>query len=560
MITVGDFLIEELLERGVRHIFGVPGDTVLDFYKQLERRKEQERARGGTRYLETVNTCDEQGAGFAADSYARLNGLGVVCVTWDVGGLKVANAAAEAYAERTPLLIISGAPSHTAVRDFPRVHHLFRHFRSQLKIFQELTEAASALKNPKDAGLEIVRLLDLAQRERGPVYLEAPADLFVQPYEGPSRQQLRNLAAAPGPTSDPDNLHDAVTLSRQLLEKDGANPVILAGVELHRFDLQRDLRALVDKTQMPVAANLLGKSVLDEAHPCYIGVYWGRLSAENVRQQVEESRCVLQLGVLWTDMELGFAETALRSQYCIQAKRHSVQIGLHEFDRVWLGDFLRELARQLPAATVQRPPRQLPRWETSDRRITIKRLFERLNAFLTADTVVVADAGDSLFGSRDLITRENNEFVSPAYYLSMGFAVPAGVGAQLALRADRPRCRPLVLVGDGAFQMTGMELSTAVRYGCNPIVVVLNNDGYTTERFHTDGEFNNLVRWNYSRLHEVLGSGRGCLVETERDLDRALAEAEEYQESFYLIDVRLERFDASDALQRLWSHLRESNG
>jgi TPP-dependent 2-oxoacid decarboxylase len=98
-----------------------------------------------------------------------------------------------------------------------------------------------------------------------------------------------------------------------------------------------------------------------------------------------------------------------------------------------------------------------------------------------------------------------------------------------------------------------MELSTAVRYGCNPIVVVLNNDGYTTERFHTDGEFNNLVRWRYSRLHEVLGSGKGCVVETERDLDAALAEAEAYRESFYLLDVRLDRFDASDALQKLWS-------
>src|SRR5262249_14270595 len=273
MITVGDFLIEELLERGVRHIFGVPGDTVLDFYQQLDRRKRDELARGGSRFLETVTTCDEQGAGFAADSYARLNGLGVVCVTWDVGGLKVANAAAEAFAERTPLVIISGAPSHTACRDFPRVHHLFRHFRSQLKIFQELTEAASALKNPKDAGLEIFRLLDLAQRERGPVYLEVPADLFAQPYDGPSREQLLNVAARLAPVSDPDNLHDAVALTRQLVEKDGANPVILAGVELHRFDLQQELRALVDKTQMPVAANLLAKSVIDEAHPCYLGVY-----------------------------------------------------------------------------------------------------------------------------------------------------------------------------------------------------------------------------------------------------------------------------------------------
>lgn len=272
ILTVGDFLIEELLQRGVRYLFGVPGDTVLDFYAQIEKKKQAELAKGSNRYLQAVNTCDEQGAGFAADAYARLCGLGVVCVTWDVGGLKVANAAAETLAERTPLVFISGAPSQTLRRDYPRVHHLFRHFRSQLKIFQELTERATALRSSGEAGLEICRLLDFAQREKGPVYLEIPSDLFIQPYDGPPREQLLNLVTTPDTASDPDNLADAVASTKHLLEKADANPVILAGVELHRFGLQRELQALIEKTQFPVVANLLGKSVIDETHPCYLGV------------------------------------------------------------------------------------------------------------------------------------------------------------------------------------------------------------------------------------------------------------------------------------------------
>src|SRR5258708_37011719 len=121
--------------------------------------------------------------------------------------------------------------------------------------------------------------------------------------------------------------------------------------------------------------------------------------------------------------------------------------------------------------------------------LTVKGLFARLNSFLTDEAVVVADVGDALFGASDLHIHDRTEFLGPAYYASMGFAVPAGIGAQVA----NPQRRPLVLVGDGAFQMTGMELSTAVRYKLNPIVMVLNNASYGTERQMQDGPYTDVV-------------------------------------------------------------------
>jgi len=178
-------------------------------------------------------------------------------------------------------------------------------------------------------------------------------------------------------------------------------------------------------------------------------------------------------------------------------------------------------------------------------------LFQRLNAFLTEKTVVVADVGDALFGAADLFIHHRTEFLGPAYYASMGFAVPAGIGAQLA----NPKLRPLVLVGDGAFQMTGMELATAARYDLNPIVVVLNNRGYGTERHIQDGPYNDLWPWNYHRLPEVLGAGRGFEIETEEQLDQALGAAERYTAGFCLLDVQLEPLDRSPALQRLAERL-----
>ena len=127
--------------------------------------------------------------------------------------------------------------------------------------------------------------------------------------------------------------------------------------------------------------------------------------------------------------------------------------------------------------------------------MTSARLFARLNTILDENTVVIADIGDALFGSADLVMSRRTEFISPAYYTSMGFGVPAAVGAGIANRV----ARPLVIVGDGAFQMTGMELSTIVRQGLNPIVIVMNNKGYTTERFLLEGSFNDIQDWAYHK-------------------------------------------------------------
>ena len=170
---------------------------------------------------------------------------------------------------------------------------------------------------------------------------------------------------------------------------------------------------------------------------------------------------------------------------------------------------------------------------------------------LDENMVVVADVGDSLFAAADLTIHGHTEFVSPAYYTSMGFAVPAAVGVQVA----NINLRPLVLVGDGAFQMTGMELSTAVKLGFNPIVMVLNNRGSTTERFLQEGPFNDIPNWNYHRIADFLGAGWGFEVQTEGDLEKALKAALANQDSFSLLNIHLEPDDVSPALTRLAERL-----
>jgi TPP-dependent 2-oxoacid decarboxylase len=536
-LSIGQYLIQQLYANGVRHVFGIPGDYVLGFYDQLSKSK-----------LRLINTCDEQGAGFAADAYARVRGLGAVCVTYCVGGLKVANATAGAFAEKSPVVVISGAPGMKEREKNPLLHHKVREFDTQKKVFDQLTIASTVLSDPQTAFQEIDRVLHAALRYKRPVYIELPRDQVN--VRGIPHHKTPDLHER----SDPKSLREALHEAEEMINA-ARQPVILADVEVHRFGLQDELLKLARKTNIPVAATVLGKSVIGENHPFYLGTYEGAMGREDVRHYLESSDCVILLGAFMTDINLGIYTARLDPARSIYATSEKLSIRYHSYEDVRFKDFLCGLNRlRLRPRRLGKIPRPLPiiphsalHTPRARKPLTVRRLFERLNAFLSDTTVVVADVGDALFGAADLYIRERTEFISPAYYTSMGFGVPASIGAQLA----NPKLRPLVLVGDGAFQMTGMELATVARYRLNPIVILLNNQGYGTERHMQDGPYNDLWPWKYHRLPELMGAGRGFVVQTEGELDRALNEAEAWTKGFCLLEVRLGMLDRSPALDRL---------
>lgn len=529
---IGEYLIDRLFDQGVRHVFGIPGDYVLQFFHQLEQSK-----------LRVVNTCDEQGAGFAADAYARIRGMGAVCITYCVGGLKVANAAAGAFAEKSPVVIISGSPGTNERARNPLLHHKVRDFDTQMKVFEQITCAATVLNDPETAFREIDRVLDAAQTHKRPVYIELPRDMVKVPgIHNFSYPSLRT-------ESDADALKEALRESEEMINA-ARRPVLIAGVELHRYGLQDQLLRLISKTNLPVASTLLSKSVIAETHPCYIGVYEGAMGHESVRTYVESSDCLILLGAPMSDVDLGIFTARLDPSRTISVTSERASLRFHNYDQVLLSDFMQGLIESelepRGAAHIPHPEMPPPFVLSREKKITVARLFQRLNTFIGDDTVVIADPGDAMFAGADLFIRGRTEFVCPAYYTSMGFAVPASLGVQLA----SPSLRPLVLVGDGAFQMTGMEVSSIARYGGNPIIVVLNNQGYGTERPMLDGAFNDVVEWRYSKIPEIVGHGTGYDIYTEGDLDKALHLALENTSSFSILNVHLDRHDVSPALKR----------
>jgi TPP-dependent 2-oxoacid decarboxylase len=537
--TIGEYLLDKLYAAGVAHIFGVPGDYVLKFYDQIVKSP-----------IQHVGTTREDTAAFAADGYARCRGLGALAVTYGVGALSVVNAVAGAHAESSPVVVISGAPGLREQREDPLIHHRFGPFTFQREIFDRITCVAAVLDDPAIAFRQIDRALAAAQLHRRPVYIELPRDVveltgYPMPGESP-----------PAPSSDPAALEEAVAETMSLLDC-ATSPVLLAGVELHRGGLQDTLVQLVDRLRLPIAATLTGKSVIGERHPAYLGIYEGAMGPDAARERVEAADLLLLLGVALNDVDLGVYTARLDPKLMVRASQGEVVIRHHRYPRVQLRDFVPLLikkggpqGRPLPTGI---PGPAAPGFPKPGEPMKIGRLIGRLNEGLTPDMVVVCDVGDCLFAAVELRVHERTEFLASAYYTTMGFGVPAALGAAVA----RPDRRPLVLVGDGAFQMTGTELSTLARIGSNAIVIVFNNAGYSTERFILDGPFNDVAPWRFHRIGELFGEIAGYEAATEDAFEAAFAKALAIRDRPSLIEVRLSPSDPSPAMRRLAQNLRE---
>lgn len=538
--TIGSTLLERLYGLGLRHIFGIPGDYVLSLYQLIEESP-----------IELIGTTREDCAGFAADAYARIRGIGAACVTYCVGGLNTVNAVACAYAERSPVVLLSGSPGLSERLRNPLLHHMVRDFSTQREVFEKITVAATILDDPLTAQREIDRALAALMRYKRPVYLEIPRDLVHAPLGAAPRPRPE-----PGEESDPEALTEAVAEVRAILST-AERPVVLAGAEIHRFGLQGELLQLVERMNVPVASTLLGKSVIREDHPLYVGIYSGTFGRDAVQRFVDEADCMLMLGSILTDIDLGAYPTVLSERRTIHATADRIAVKRHRYEGVRFEEFVRALTRvPLPSF----PSRPLPAFDSAfpempaaDTPVTVRGLFGHLDRRLNAQTVVIADVGEALFGAVDLRVHECAEFLSPAYYTSMGFAVPAAVGTGFAA----PSLRPLVLVGDGAFQMTGTELSTCVRHGQAPIVLILNNHGYSTEREILEGPFNDIPEWRYEKVCDLVGGGVGHKVATHGALVQALDAAMADPKRLHVLNVLLDPTDRSPAMVRLARRLSE---
>lgn len=536
--SVGSFLFDYLHGKGVTHVFGIPGDFALPTFRWLEQSK-----------LKIITMTHEPSVGFAADGYARVHGLGVALVTYCVGGLNMLNSVACAYAEKSPMLVLSGGPSPSDRRADALLHHKVRTFDTQRRIYEEVTCASAVLTDAETAASEIMRVVDEVILQCRPGYIEIPYDVVDMPIKAPAQPNR------PIPTSDPENLAAMMEDATALINS-AKQPVIIADIELHRHGLTDLALALAAKFQIPIASTLLSKSIISETHPLFIGVYSGSLSEAAVQKYVEESDCILMLGAFITDVFLGMNTAHLRRKNTILVTTEKARIAHRTYEQIIFREFLEHLGR---AAITPRHPGNLPQPAPPPLPLTaaektaplsIANFFRLLGLNVGEQNTIVCDTGDALLGAMQLRTRAPSNFLSDAYYLSMGFAVPAAIGVMAA----QPDNKIFVIVGDGAFQMTGTELSTAAKYNMSPIVFILNNDGYGTQRHILDGPFNEIHPWHYTKITELLGYGIARRVTTNGELEAAINEALRAN-TLALIEVVVPRSDSSAALKRMGEEL-----
>jgi len=535
--TIPDHLIARFHELGVENAFGIVGDFALRMFGELS-----------DRGFPVLVTTDEQGAGFAADAYARMRGFGVVASTFGVGGLKIANAAANAWAEQVPLLILSGAPGVLERESEPMLHHRVKDFDTQLRVFTDLTCAQAVLNSPHNAAAEIDRVIRTMISTQRPGYIEVPRDAVLWKIDTSDQSIDPHL-----PVVDLEAQSQAV--QAVLTQLSGhATAAIHAGALIERRDLGDSLFDLATSLGIPVATSSLARGVFPERHDLGLGVYLGALSPAHVVERVEGAEVLLSLGVMQTDLTLGAFTANIDHKRLILVTDTEVTVGYCTYKDVPLWSFLPALvaaAKLEPAGSISVSHTPIPAHETfapTDSANTVERTVAALESHLDSRHGLLLDPGEALFSAVDM--RVPTYAHASAYYATMGYAVPAALGVGVA----DPERRPVVVVGDGAFSMTGLEVAACAFHGVNAIFVVLDNSGYGTQRPILDGPFNDIPSLAVEHLPAVMGTGLGFKVETERELDTALREAVA-SDQVCLIRVIVPKDARSPALTRLGAAL-----
>jgi len=549
------YLFHRLRELGVGHTFGIPGDFVLPVYAV-----QQEVG------MPTIVCAHEPGVGFAADAYARLAGLGVALVTYGPGALNTLNPVACAYAEQSPLLVISGGPEVALRRPELHLHHVIKTFESQLQIYREVTVDAAILDDADSAPETIDRVLCQVVKRKRPGYLEIPRDRVRAPVAAPAaRLELEPTDKASAALTGP---LDELTSEIGAMLAAARRPTLYVGVGVRRHGLTDAVVQLAERLRLPVVTDLLGKASFPEGHPQYAGVYLGALGDPAIRELLDESDCVLGIGVVLTDLGTGFWTQRIDPKARIMIDPDGVQVSYHRYDGLPMTQVVAALLEHLAPSTrpahnfagsVTSPPAAqaaaasdaAPKPGSAGTSvIRVADIIAVLRELDRSRYSFVADVGDSWFISLEL---RADVYVAAGYYSSMGFAIPAALGVGIA----DPSRRPLAIVGDGAFQMTGTELATIVDQGLRAIVLLLNNGGYgMLEAIDGSRPYYERRTWDYPSLARSLGA-EAERVTNASELRAALRRAEDASRA-YLIEAFTAKDDLSPVMSRIRAHIKSA--
>ncbi|MNG74553.1 Indole-3-pyruvate decarboxylase [compost metagenome] len=545
--TVADYLLDRLAQIGIRHFFGVPGDYNLQFLDHVIAHPQ----------IAWVGCANELNAAYAADGYARCKPAAALLTTFGVGELSAVNGIAGSYAEYLPVIHVVGAPALRAQRAGDLLHHSlgdgdFSHFARMAK---EVTVAQASL-TAANAEAEIDRLLTTALFERRPVYLMLPSDVAEAPLASrPAPLVLRQAHLSQA------SLQAFIAAAREMLLP-ARRVSLLADFLAERFGAERVLEQWMNEVDMPHSTLLLGKSVLDETHACFTGTYAGAASDPQVKQLIENADAVINVGVRFTDtITAGFSHH-LPAEKCIDIQPFEARVGRQVFSQIPMRDAVKALHRLTLSLTVQwqlpvikRPELPAPNGSGLDQH----GFWQQIQDFLRPGDIVIADQGTACFGAAALSLPQGCRFIVQSLWGSIGYTLPAAFGAQTA----EPDRRVLLLIGDGAAQLTAQEIGSMLRDGLKPVIFLLNNEGYTVERaIHgPEQRYNDIAQWNWTQLPQALAGEhqvKTLRVTEPEQLRQALREVGDSPQLAF-VEVVLPKMDIPELLDTISRAIQSRN-
>ena len=553
-VTVSAYLATRLCQLDGHHVFGLPGDFSLSMIDEMLT----------VPGVEWVGCTNELNAAYAADAYARARrGVAAVLTTYGVGELSAMNGVAGSYAEDVPVVLVSGMPPSRARADGLLLHHTLAdgdhdHF---VRAYREVT-AAGAVLRAATAVAEIDRMLLTAINECKPVYLGIPADVAVA--RVPAANLALPLRRSPSDPTSVQQFRDALTA----LLAQHPSLTVLAGPRVHRRRLEGELAALADLPGVRIATQAGAKAMLDEAHPASLGTYMGGMTrSEITRDAVDFAPLLVLAGTTLSDVLTGLFTHRFTPEDAVELGFETARIGASLFHGVRMEDAVRilhetaagrDFAPLPPLPPLTRP--EVAEGPASDA-LTQAQLWAEIQQWMPDGVTAIADAGTALYGALGLHMSHDSDLLAQPIWSSIGYTLPATLGICLA----RPESRSLLFIGDGAAQLTVQELATILHRGHTPIIVLINNAGYTIERAIQSPKavYQDITPWDWSAMPSVLAPGVPSLtttVRTRAELAEALVEARERTDRLVLIEAVLDPSDAPELLVELGRGAARANG
>ncbi|MCJ8013738.1 thiamine pyrophosphate-binding protein [Paenibacillus sp. KQZ6P-2] len=544
---LGEYLFDCLRQEGITDIFGVPGDYNFTLLDTLERY-------AGIRF---VNGRNELNSGYAADAYARLRGISALITTFGVGEMSACNAIAGANSEHVPIIHIVGSPPDKDQKAHKLMHHTLMdgNFDVFRKVYEPITAYTTVL-TPENAAIEIPNAIHIAKQKKKPVYLVVADDLVMKPI------MAHHAAVIPKTSTNPKTLQAAVEHIKQMLNQ-AEHTVILADVKTQRFHWEEYVRKLVEAMNVPVASTMFGKGSLDESHPLFIGMYGGAFGSPEVRDAVEKADCVIAIGLVWADTNTANFTAKLNPLQVIEIQPEQVKVGEAEYPNVLAEEMLLALQKigykQQDTVTKIKSPYDMMIGDPNEP-IAASSYYPRFQRMLKDGDIVIPETGTFYYGMSQVQLPHDITYIADGGWQSIGYATPAAYGACIAA----PARRVLLFTGDGSLQLTAQEISSMLYYSCKPIIFVLNNNGYTIEKYlnvKTENQtYNNVPNWSYTKLAEAFGGEAFTVtVRTNTELDEAISQAEnECSRRLCIIEMMVsDPMDAPDYMHKMRNYMEQ---